>query len=333
MFCDRCGRLLNRATGKCVCADDPALAVPVGATVASRATADAGRGGGLNMAASEHADVSERELAERAVAARQVTSLNGRAPEQAAATVPATAAAEEIPYVPSGRVRAALCGLRDGRRRVDLRVHDDALVVATGAGDAGQAIPLDQVVAITVQRQPWGGSIHIGAGRKGSRTLRFSKRKHSCNDVAGHLQAVDPRRFALIPVAGGVQLAYRMGKIVAAVVVLAAVAIPVKLAFFPAAEPGDDLPAAARTAMREACPTWRGAPLSGEALVSIAEQVRPAFEQAAAAFAEFTSLPADIAAVHGFAPKVGRPDAPLVEAAAFSAAVDRIDSACARAGA
>lgn len=333
MFCDRCGRLLNRATGKCVCADDPALAAPVDPAAASSTTADVGAVRSQAVAPSAHVPVSERELAERAVAARQVTSLNGRAPKQAAASAAATAAPEEDPYVPSGRVRSALCGLREGRRRVDLRIHDDALVVASGAEDAGHAIPLDQVVAITVQRQPWGGSIHIGAGRNGSRTLRFSKRKHSCNDVAGHLQAVDPRRFVLVPVAGGVQLAYRMGKIVAAAVVLAAVAIPVKLAFFPAEKQGDDLPGAARAAMRDACPTWRGAPLSGDALASTAEQIRPLFEQAAAAFEEFASLPADVATVQGFAPKAGRPDAPLVEAAAFSAAVDRIDSACARAGA
>lgn len=273
------------------------------------------------------APLSEREVAELAVAARQVKALNGRAPESEQAVVAAA------PYTPTGRVRGAVTGLREGRKKVDLRIHEDAFVVADGPNDEGTAIPVEQVVAVTVHLKPWGGSVHIGAGRCGSHTLRFSKRKHAWTDVAGQLQVVDPRRFAVVPIANGVQAAYRAGMVAIALVVIAAVAIPVKMVFFPAPSAGDDLPAMARTAMRDACPAWRAAPLSGAGLASAARQVRPDFESAASSSPVFASLPADITIVEQFAPKAGRPDAPLVEAAAFSGAIDRIDAACTRAGA
>ena len=266
-------------------------------------------------------------MAELAVAARQVKALNGRAPESERKVV------AEAPYQPTGRVRGALTGLREGRKKVDLRIHEDAFVVAEGSNDEGTAIPLEQVVAVTVHLKPWGGSVHIGAGGRGSHTLRFSKRRHAWTDVAGQLQVVDPRRFAVVPIANGVQTAYRAGLLALALVVIAAIAIPVKMVFFPAPSAGDDLPAAARTSMRDACPAWRSAPLSGDGLVSAARQVRPSFETAAGASSLFASLPADITTVEQFAPKAGRPDVPLVEAAAFSGAVDRIDAACTRAGA
>ena len=308
-----------------MCDDDPTLAAPVGAGVG--AAAAGANGSPSYLGAGSAVALSEREMAELAVAARQVKELNGRAPDADRIVV------EVAPYQPTGRVRGALTGLREGRRKVDLRIHEDAFVVADGADDPGVAIPLAQVVAVTVHLKPWGGTVHIGAGGRGSHTLRFSKRKHAWNDVAGQLQVVDPRRFAIIPVSNGLQTAYRTGIVACVLAVLALVAIPVKAIVFPAPSPGDDLPAAARTAMRDACPTWRAAPLSGAGLASAAAQVRSDFEAAAGASDEFASLPQDITTVEQFAPKAGRSDAPLVEAAAFSGAVDRIDDACTRAGA
>src|SRR5687767_4553456 len=99
MFCDSCGRLLNRATGRCVCADDPSLATPPPALVASAS-------GGVATA------VLERPVV--------VTARPEPIPE------PAMVAARPI----EARVRGVITDLRSGLRRYDLRIHDDGLVLS-----------------------------------------------------------------------------------------------------------------------------------------------------------------------------------------------------------
>jgi hypothetical protein len=317
VFCERCGRLLNRATGKCVCDGDPSLAAPVAAASSSAVNSTV-------LLAPAAPPATEKELADAAVAARQVRQLDGRPPESRAGEAPAA-------YVATGRVRCVLGGLRAGRARVDLRIHDDALVVVRANGDEA-VVPVSQVVAVTLSPTPRGGTVHIGAGRVGNHTLRFSKRAHSVTDVAGQLQAVATRRFSLVPMARGAEVAHRAVKVAAALVVVAMVGVGVKALVFPSPKTGDDLPAVARESLREACPSWRVAPMHGPALAAAAAPLRAAFERAATA-SEFASLGADIALVIDFGPKAGSPTVPLSEAAAFSGAVDRIDAACARAGA
>ncbi|HEX7168889.1 MAG TPA: hypothetical protein VF230_18065 [Acidimicrobiales bacterium] len=199
--------------------------------------------------------------------------------------------------------------------------------------DPGERIPLDQVVAVTAQRLPWGGRVHIGAGGGAARTLRWSRRDTDANHVAGLLQAVGGRRFSLVLPPNLLGLAHRAAMALLVLAAVATIALPMKALVFPPAPAGAELPAAAREALTNACPTWRAAPLSGPLLVRAAGQVKADFATAASAGApELAHLTADIAAVEGFAPKAGKPNAPLVEAAAFSAAVDRIDAACARVG-
>ena len=361
MFCDRCGRLRNRATGKCVCEDDPALAVPVSTVPLAAST----NGSSTTV-------LDEKALADAAVEARQLRALDGRQAEESVSDAPPRPAP-----VANGRLRAVLGDMREGRQRFDVRVHDDALVVdkvggadpvligriagfvllgplglvigdwlggrrarkqrlrraaAPGMTESGEVLPLDQLVAVTVQRLPWGGTVHIGAGGTGGRTLRFSKRDLDPNDVAGHLQAVASRRFSMVPVPDSAQLGYRVGKAVLALAILVSIALPAKAVLFPAAKPGDDLPSAARDGLRAACPAWEQTPLGGPQLAATVAQLRPHFEAAAAALPALGPLSADLDVIAAFAPKAGTPDASLTEAAAFSAAVDRVDAACARVG-
>ncbi|HEX4979286.1 MAG TPA: hypothetical protein VFV35_04405 [Acidimicrobiales bacterium] len=290
-----------------MCDDRPDLAVPALTPAAPRAT--------------------ERQLAELAVAARQVVALDGRGPVRPDAPSPGA----EV-FTPSGSPRATLTGVREGRRRVELRLYADAVVVASGPDDPGQVVPLEKLVSLTVECTARGGRVRIGAGGGGSRTLRFSKSRHSCTDVAGHVQAVDPRRFAFVPASNRSLVVARIARGVLVLALLAVVAVAVRAAFFPPAEPGADLPEAARRALRDACPVWRAAPLAGDQLAVTATDLRPAFAAAAAEVSELSGLPADVDTIVSFAPKAGRPNAPLVEAAAFSAAVERVDGACARVG-
>jgi hypothetical protein len=381
--------LLNRATGRCVCDDDPTLAVPVedkGAP-AAESTSTAALNGSAGTTVTLVAPDVAQELGvsrldtdiQRPVATpaglpplpQQISSLNGERPIDA----PPSRAAVELP--PLGRLRTVLGDMRDGVRRVDVRIHEDSLVIDevpgldpvlvgrvagtlllgplglilgdaigrrrarsqrrrrmsnAGMHEHGQRLPMDQVVAVTVKRLPWGGLLHIGAGGLGSRTLRWSKRDLDANDVAGQLQAMTTRRFSMEPMPNGLGVAHRVGTAVLVLAALVTVALPVKAIAFPPPEPGADLPAAARDALHDACPVWRAAPLSGAGLAQAAAQVRPQLELAAAAAPEFASLGADIALIESFAPKAGTANAPLTEAAQFSAAVSHVDAACARVG-
>ena len=399
MFCERCGRLRNRATGRCVCDDDPSLATPVEQRqpVAVAATANGSANGSVNgsangtvhggvdvaapSTATASADVAPRVSALATPADRdlpplpqQISRLNGARPK--------TADEEHEPEPeqlrPLGRLRTVLPDMRDGFARVDVRIHEDALVIdrvrgvdpvlvgriagtlllgplgliigdalgrkrahrqrlnrvtAPGMIETGERLPLEQLVAVTVQRLPWGGTVRIGAGGgSGARTLRWSKRDLDANDVAGQLQAVATRRFSVHAMSNGLRLAHRIGVALLVLAAIATVALPAKAILLPPPAPGEDLPAAAREAMENACPAWRAAPLSGPALAAVAIQIRPDLERAAAAAPEFATLVDDIAAVEGFAPKAGSANAPLAEAARFSSAVDSIDSACTRVG-
>ena len=195
----------------------------------------------------------------------------------------------------------------------------------------GAAVFADQLVAVSVERLPWGGRVQIGAAGSGGRRLRWSNRDVETNEVAGLLQTVAGRRFSMLPFGGGLRVAHRAGVILLWLAIAAMVAIPVKAIAFPPAEPGAELPSAARSALRSACPPWQAAPLSGPGLVAAVAQVQRDLERAAdAAPAELGSLRPAIAAVAAYAPKAGDASAPLAEAASFSSGVDAIDAACAR---
>ena len=372
MFCERCGRLRNRATGRCVCDDDPTLATPIEGEATSAAAAPTAALNGNGATATLVAPALGRAVATPpglAPLPQQIASLNGARPVE----TPVTAAVD----VPLGRIRAVLPDFRAGLKRVDLRIHEDALVIdevpgldpvlvgriagglllgplgfllGDGLGrrrakkqrlarlstprqeETGERLRIDQLVAVTVQRQPWGGTVRLGAGGSGSRTLRWSKLDLDANDVAGQLQAVATRRFSMHGASNLVRIAHRAGVALIVLLTLATVILPAKAIFFPPPAPGADLPAAARDSLGQACPAWRTAPLEGAGLASIAASVRPHFESAAAAAPEFATLGADIALVEAFAPKAGTPTAPLAEAAQFGASVANIDAACARVG-
>ena len=368
LFCERCGRLRNRATGKCVCDDDPSLAVPVEARapVAANGSAVGTVGGTATIAPPVMVPEQSASLSERMAAQR------GRRPDP----VPQAEAPAPEP-IELGVFRGAFGDLREGIRRFDVRIYDQALVIdrvpgidpllaARVAGtlvlgplgfllgevigrrigrrararrlaitpqvETGETVPLTQLVALTVQRYPWGGSVRVAAGRAGARTFRFSRRDHTVNDLAGRFQAAVPNRFSMLPFSNGLGMAYRAGVVVLLLSALLMLAIPVKMIAFPPAKPGDQYSATVRDALGRACPAWRAAPLSGPQLASTARQLRADFEAAAKGEPAFASLRGDIATVEAFAPKAVAAGAPLSEAAAFSAAVDRIDAACAAVG-
>jgi hypothetical protein len=347
MFCERCGRLLNRATGRCVCEDNPSLAVPPAAPTTATGTTTAV----LDPAPPEAA-------APRPVTNGQQSRPTPVKPEQ------------QAPEPRSiGPIRGKVSGLRSGVRRYELFVHDDALAITRVSGvdpvfvgrvigalagplglilgdAAGRAlsrrsrpeatvdpIPLDQVVAVTVQRLPWGGRVRIGAGGAGGKSLRWSRRDVNGNELAGLLHSAVGRRFSLLPYGNGLRLGYRAAVALLLLGAFATVAMPIKMLVFPTPPPGHDLPVAAREGLSRACPAWRASPLEGPQLTATAKAIRPDITKAAASSSELKALAPALDTVESFAPKVGANDAPLAEAAKFGQAVDVIDAACTRIGA
>lgn len=204
-FCERCGRLRNRATGRCVCDDDSSL-MPE--------------------------PVRQQVEAEDAVRARRVVSFDGRRPD-------------ELPA------------------------------------------PRPQVIVEPPSRPELPRELPDWAPKVG-----------------------------------------RVLTVVVCVLIVGVGAWIVKGILFPPAQPGDDLPEPARTALRIACPVWASAPIDqGAALGGTAIAIRPHFEQASA-IERFAGLPADADTVASLALRIGEPDLPLAEAAEFSQAVGRIDAAC-----
>ena len=385
MFCERCSRLLNRATGRCVCDDDPSLAAPPtpppppasvvqegDAALARRALADIAQlqagsadGGGAGMDGSV------------AVLSRPQSQASAHARSEPIAYKPPIVQARTV--AEPGRLRGTIPDLRARWARFDVRVHEACLVVSKVGGadpvlvgrvlgllvlgplgvllgdvlgralakrerikrlaagvtvpDGADVLPLDQLVAVTVERMPWGGRVRIGAGGGGACTFRWSKRDLRFDDVAGPLAAAADRRFSLVPSDGRLRVAYRAGVVALLLAALATVAVPVKMIVFPAPAPGHELPAETRAALARACPEWRASPLGGAALAATATRITPDVEHAAAtAPAAMPGLAGAMATIASFAPKVGAPDAPLDEAVRFSDAVDAVDAACTRVG-
>jgi hypothetical protein len=390
MFCERCGRLLNRATGRCVCDDDPRLATPPepqhapeafvrqdgDAAAARRAVTDIAQAlGGVGSGGADGGSAV-------AVLSRPQPSAGGVAAAAAAAPVAYQPPQPPAPrVVDPGRLRGTIPDLRARWTRFDVRVHEACLVVcrvggvdpvlmgrvvgllvlgplgllvgdAMGrwrakrqrarrlamatfvVGDAAEVLPVDQLVAVTVEPLPWGGRVRIGAGGGGHRSFRWSRRDLDLQDVAGPLQAAADRRVALQPSGHRLRIVHRAGVVALVLAAVATVAVPVKLVAFPAPPPGHELPPAARTALHRACPAWRSTPLAGAGLVATVERVRSDVERAAsAAPTAFAGLHGAMDVIARFAPKAGAPGAPLEEAARFSDAVDTVDAACTRVGA
>lgn len=377
MFCERCKRLLNRATGRCVCDDDPSLAAPPTPPPPPASVVQEG----------------DAALARRALA--DIAQLSGGSDKDGYGSVavmsrPATTPAgkEPLAYTPPvlhtrvvtepGRLRATIPDLRARLARFDVRVHEACLVVSKVSGpdpvligrvvgllllgplglllgdaagrlrakrqrvrrlatvtstDNAEVLPLDQLVAVTIERLPWGGRVRIGAGGNGARTLRWSRRDLRFDEVAGALHAAADRRFSTVPCDNRLRVVHRVGVIALLVTALATVAVPVKLVVFPAPAPGHELPAETRAALGRACPVWRASPLAGAELATTATRIAPDIERAAVtAPTEMPGLLGAMQTIVAFAPQVGSPSAPLSEAVKFSEAVDAVDAACALVG-
>lgn len=382
MFCERCSRLLNRATGRCVCDDDPSLAAPPtpppppasvvqegDAALARRALADIaqlqsgsadGGGAGSGVAVLSRPQSQDRSepiaYKQPVVQARTVTEpgrLRGTIPDLRIRWARFDVRVHEACLVVSkvGGVDPVLAGrvlgllvlgplgllLGDALGRVLAKRQRAKRLAVGGSAASGRddVLPIDQLVAVTVERLPWGGRVRIGAGGGGARAFRWSKRDLRFDDVAGLLAAAADRRFSMVPSGGRLRVAYRAGVVALLVAALATIAVPVKMIVFPAPPPGYDLPAEARAALVRACPEWRASPLGGAALAATATRIAPDVERAAAAAGptEMPGLAGAMGIIASFAPKVGSPTAPLEEAVRFSHAVDAVDAACTRVGA
>lgn len=349
MICDRCGRLLNRATGRCpVCADAPDAPPPPPVAV-THPPPDAPR------PISAAAALAVLSPADR-VNAKPVGTPR---PQPAAMASEPSPAPPTAPGAPLGIVRR----VRIGRRLLDLAVYEGAAVLARRSrtdmsgltvGQAAAAHPENRMIAaaevddIAVREDGLSGRARIRL-RKGERlALSWWGRGNRGLAVENLLSHAFPGTVDQAPP----QIPLRVAKAVAAVagalavffVVMKAVAVltpdPAPPPPPPAAAPVTLPPAeeAARTALAPACSTWRtfaptvpvGERPAPAALRPVADAARGGFDAAAAASADYAPARDELAYLQAYA-KRPAPEAAKESLARVRYAMDAVSAACARA--
>ena len=309
MTCDRCGRLLNRATGRCVCEDYGGAAPPPVAVTHPPAGADAPDASAISVAAAEPMS---------AAAVMAVLDLSDRPVKAERPKPPPPPAPVEPPPPPRapGAPVAVIRSAKAGRRKTDAVVYDGMLVLASrgapehllapqlAAQDAGsRRLDGDLVDDVVVREDAMGGKarIHLRSGEVVS--LSWPGRKNRGASVENLLAHAFPGKVDQGSSELGARAVRAVAAVGAAILVLAGlfVGLSALLQGDPASEappaPPPTLAPAEQTARDEltaACPPWQAFAAAVPAgdrpdpaqLRPVVEGIRGRFEAAAATGAD-----------------------------------------------
>lgn len=343
MTCGRCGRVLNRATGKCVCENLAAPPVPVAAMAPTPAAAGS--------------DVSPAPRPP--VPAPQPGPV---APAIAAPVEVADTAEPRAPRVPVAIVPRAWVA-RQGI--FDVVVYDDALVLAkarrgraklsqlspgqvAGLHEKNRLVPFSHISDVDVWERPTGGQATVWLADGSRLVFSWLKPLTGQTDVTALLTDLMPAKVDLAEPSVVVRVA-RIAIRVAAVMV-AVVGLKLGLGVLLRADPPRPAPPAPPTTLSpaqrvahdelaRACAPWRtfvaqlapGARPDPAALRPIVDGMRPRFDAAAGADPSLAPATSELGWLQDYARR------PPTEAAKESGgritfAIRLVDSACTRAG-